>query len=229
MAQVNPPGKHALRPRKRNDTLDLAQRSHVSAKKSTFNKELEALSAVLEALDGLEPAEQEFVMNTASGRLGIKAAPARPNAGGSGGESGNSGSAGERGGSRTQGQPQNAKQFLKEKKPDSDIQRIAVLAYYLNNYGEKEAFDAKDLVKLNTDAGGVKIGNPSRAMDNATRGAGFLTNLPGRKKKISAHGEEVVDALPDQNEVKRLQKEHKGARRRTKATRKRATRKSTQK
>lgn len=204
----------------------------MAAKKVNFGKELEALSAVLEALGDLEPAEQEFVMQTASGRLGLSTATPRNSGGSDSRGAGNSGPGTGNGlpnGSPSPDRPQSVKQFLKDKKPDADIQRIAVLGYYLNNYADQDAFNVTDLIKLNTEAGGVKIGNPHRAMDNATRGAGFLTNLPGKKKKVSALGEEIVEALPDQAEVKRIQAEQKGARRRTKTARKSTARKSPKK
>jgi hypothetical protein len=44
------------------------------------------------------------------------------------------------------------KEFLLEKQPSTDVERIACLAYYLTHYRETLKFKTLDLAKLNTEA-----------------------------------------------------------------------------
>lgn len=180
----------------------------MTAAKSDFKKELDALGTVLKAVGTLEPAGQAFVLRTAVERLAISGVSLPGATGGSGvGASGNT-------------PPRDAKTFLKEKRPVNEVQRVAVLAYYLDRYSETKEFKTPELVALNQEAGGLKIGNPTRAVDNATRRSNYLVAIKGGKKKISAHGEDVVDALPDQAKVADVEtafaaSTRRGARKRT--------------
>lgn len=163
--------------------------------KADFKKELDALGTVLQAVGSLDPAGQTFVMRLAIERLAI-AGVATPGGATTGASAQLSGGAGP---STTQ--PRDAKAFLKDKKPINEVQRVVVLAYFLDRYKGTPEFKTPDLVALNQEAGGLKIGNPTRAVDNATRRSNYLVSVKGGNKKISAHGEDVVDALPDQAKV----------------------------
>lgn len=88
------------------------------------------------------------------------------------------------------------KQFMFAKRPMSDIERIACLAYYLTHYRDTQYFKTLDLSKLNTEAAQIKLSNPAQAVDNATR-AGFLVQVGQARKQLSAVGELYVQALPD--------------------------------
>lgn len=90
------------------------------------------------------------------------------------------------------------KAFLIEKRPQSDVERIACLAYYLTHYRGESAFKTLDLSKLNTEAAQIKLSNPTRAVDNATA-AHFLLSIGQGKKQLSAIGEVYVQALPDRS------------------------------
>lgn len=97
---------------------------------------------------------------------------------------------------------QTAKQFLKAKAPKKDVLRIACLAYYLT-YGKSQPhFKTEDLTKLNTEAGGTQLSNPSTAVSNATKQNKFLAPVGKGNKQITTLGEDVVDALPDEEAVK---------------------------
>lgn len=170
--------------------------------KTDFKKELEALGTVLQAVGALDADGQTFVLRTAIERLSI-AGIGLPSGGGVFG--GQSGGAGATTSSAPNGKTRDAKAFLKEKKPVNEVQRVAVLAYYLDRYSETKEFKTPDLVTLNQEAGGLRIGNPARAVDNATRRSKYLVSVKGGKKKISAHGEDVVDALPDQSKVSEIE------------------------
>jgi hypothetical protein len=55
----------------------------------------------------------------------------------------------------SEGHQPTPKQFLLEKAPQTDVERIACLAYYLTNYRETPHFTTLDLAKLNTEAAGA--------------------------------------------------------------------------
>jgi hypothetical protein len=88
------------------------------------------------------------------------------------------------------------KEFMVEKKPITDIERIACLAYYLTHYRDTPHFKTLDLSKLNTEAAQIKFSNPSVAVDNATS-ANLLVQAGKGNKQISSIGELYVQALPD--------------------------------
>jgi hypothetical protein len=61
------------------------------------------------------------------------------------------------------------KEFLFEKHPKTDVERIACLAYYLTHYRDMPQFKTLDLGKLNTEAAQIKFSNTAYASDNATK------------------------------------------------------------
>lgn len=88
------------------------------------------------------------------------------------------------------------KEFLFEKRPQTDVERIACLAYYLTHYRQTPHFKTLDLGKLNTEAAQLKLSNAAYAVDNATK-AGLLVPAIKGNKQLSALGELYVQALPD--------------------------------
>ena len=88
------------------------------------------------------------------------------------------------------------KEFLRDKHPVTDVDRVACLAYYLAHYRDMPHFKTIDISSLNTEAAQPKFSNASVAVDNA-RATGYL--VPGTKgaKQISAAGEKFVELLPD--------------------------------
>lgn len=105
-----------------------------------------------------------------------------------------------------------AKQFMIMKKPLTDVERVACLAYYLTHYREQPYFKTLDLSKLNTEAAQVKFSNAAKAVDNASTKV-YLSQAGGGKKQLSAHGELYVQALPDR-EAARAAMAHARPRRR---------------
>ncbi|MET4922131.1 hypothetical protein P3L51_07150 [Streptomyces sp. PSRA5] len=91
--------------------------------------------------------------------------------------------------------------FMSQKKPNSLVERIACLAYYLSTYRDTPHFKTSDLVSLNTEAAAPKFGNPSRDSDNADRQNGYLVTAGRGLKQITPRGEAVVQALPDREAV----------------------------
>jgi hypothetical protein len=95
------------------------------------------------------------------------------------------------------------KAFLAAKRPQTDVQRVTCLAYYLTHHRETPAFKTGDLTKLNTEAAQPKLSNPTVAVQNATA-ASYLSAAGQARKQITNHGESVVEALPDQAAVKQI-------------------------
>jgi hypothetical protein len=95
------------------------------------------------------------------------------------------------------------KDFMFQKQPRTDIERIACLAYYLSHYRDTPHFKTIDLSKLNTDAAQIKFSNTAFAVVNATN-ASLLVPAGKGRKQLSALGERYVDALPDRDAAKEV-------------------------
>jgi hypothetical protein len=93
------------------------------------------------------------------------------------------------------------KEFMLDKEPKSDIEKVACLAFYLTHYRNLAHFKTLDVSKLNTEAAQVKFSNPAMAVDNATK-LGFLVPASKGMKQIGALGEQFVRALPDREAAK---------------------------
>ncbi len=89
-----------------------------------------------------------------------------------------------------------AKEFLLQKQPRTDMERVACLAYYLTHYQNTPHFKTVDISRLNTEAAQIKFSNPAFTVVNATN-YGYLTQAGEGFKQISALGEQFVAALPD--------------------------------
>jgi hypothetical protein len=187
-------------------------------KATGFNAELTALGAVLKALEPLEEDKQQFVLRTAMDRLGITAAASGPRSLQGSAPLGNAGSSPQLGTGILEGVT--AKAFMASKRPTTDVQRMACLAYYLTHARGTTQFKTNELTKLNTDAAGDRFSNPAVAVMNATSGSGFLAPAGGGKKQITSLGEEVVGVLPDQERVKAVIAEAKTSRRKKRSTKK---------
>lgn len=165
--------------------------------KNALVPEVEALGAILTALTGLDDAVKKWVLQTAADRFQVPLAQ--------------EGQGGVRGASTPAARPAVAlgdnpspKEFMKAKAPQNDVQRAACLAFFLTNYRDTQHFKSIDLTRLNTDAAGPKINMP-RAVDNAVARNHYLAVAGAGKKQITSHGEDVVNALPDQDAVKEVE------------------------
>ncbi len=97
------------------------------------------------------------------------------------------------------------KQFMFEKQPKTDVEKVACLAYYLTHYLQTPHFKTLDISRLNTEAAQVKFANPAVAVENATR-LSYLVPATKGMKQISALGEQFVLALPDRERGKLIMK-----------------------
>jgi hypothetical protein len=93
------------------------------------------------------------------------------------------------------------KQFLGEKQPRTDVERVACLAFYLTHYRDMPEFTTLDISKLNTEAAQRKLSNAAAALNNASQ-YGYLVPAGKGTKQISAAGERYVQALPDYDSAK---------------------------
>lgn len=102
-------------------------------------------------------------------------------------------------------QSPSAKQFLLEKQPKTDVERIACLAFYLTHYADQPHFKTLDLTKLNTDAAQPKFTNAAKAAGNAVE-YGYLAPATKGNRQLSAAGEVFVQYLPDRESAKAAMK-----------------------
>jgi hypothetical protein len=108
------------------------------------------------------------------------------------------------------------KEFMLEKDPKTDAERITCLAYYLTHYRDQPYFKTEDLSRLNTEAAQRKFANAAFTSKNAFRD-GFLTAAPKAGfRQLSAFGEQYVQALPDHDAAKNVRKRMKPQRARSK-------------
>lgn len=95
------------------------------------------------------------------------------------------------------------KSFMLCKSPQTDVERVACLAYYLAHYRGTSHFKTKDITLLNTESAHRAFSNPTVAVDNATK-TGYLVPSVKGCKQLSASGEQFVEALPDREAAKEI-------------------------
>ena len=108
------------------------------------------------------------------------------------------------------------KEFLLDKRPNTNVERVACLAYYLAHYRDMRQFKTIDINKLNTEAAQPKLTNPSFTVNDAVKQAYLVQAQKRGMKQLSAQGEQYVDALPDRDAAKRTKPRMKSRRSRKK-------------
>lgn len=93
------------------------------------------------------------------------------------------------------------KDFISQKQPDTDVERVACLAYYLARHRHTKLLKTNDITALNAASGHQKFANASSTMNNATA-SGFLAIVSKGKKKLSPAGLRYVETLPDRAAAK---------------------------
>ena len=182
--------------------------------KSVITQEFEAIKTALEALEPLSESQRNFAISMILSRLGV-AAPGnkQPPAGGGGQQSA-------AGGAAAPGTVEGARQFLKEKIPTTDLERYICIAYYLAKHMNTHTFSTRDVTKLNGEAGGANFSNAAATAMNATRQSKMLSNAGNGKKRLTIRGEQLVDALPDRQNVAQIIKSKGGKKPGTKTKKK---------
>lgn len=95
------------------------------------------------------------------------------------------------------------KEFIYEKQPRTDVERVACLAYYLTHYRDIPHFKTLELSQLNTEAAQSKFSNAAYSMNNAVK-MGYLVPASKGQKQLSAVGERFVQALPDRDAAREV-------------------------
>jgi hypothetical protein len=94
----------------------------------------------------------------------------------------------------------NPKEFLAQKNPQTDVERLTVLAYYLSKNRDSTSFRTADLEELNKEAAGRRFSNAPNTAKNAVK-KNYLTGAGGRERQITHLGEQVVEAMPNRDAV----------------------------
>lgn len=105
-------------------------------------------------------------------------------------------------------QSQSPKAFMMAKAPQTDVERVACLAYYLSHFRGVTHVKTKDITALNTESAHKPFSNTAFAVDNATK-SGYLVPSVKGSKQISAIGERFVEALPDRDAAKSILDQHR--------------------
>jgi hypothetical protein len=88
-------------------------------------------------------------------------------------------------------------EFMQNKQPQTDEERIACLGYYLTHFRGTPQFKTSDITKLNLEAKQQKFTNSTKAINNANREGYLISTAKKGIRKLSAAGERLVKALPD--------------------------------
>lgn len=108
------------------------------------------------------------------------------------------------------------KEFMLQKQPNTNVERVACLAYYLTHYRGTRYFKTIDINKLNTEAAQTKLSNPSYAVNDAVKHEYLAQAQKKGMKQLSAQGEQYVEILPDRNAAKEVKPRMKSRRSRKK-------------
>ncbi len=186
----------------------------MTTKDAGVREKLDAIEVVVKALTGFEEGEANDIIAFARKHLGFGGTSAastvmQPQIGGS------------TEGALQQPHTDNIAQFVGQKNPKNEYQRLAVLGYFLFKVRGSETFTLKDLAAANTEARQPKFSNISGSVNKALTRYKYLSQAGGRGLySISFPGEQVVDALPNAEAVPVARARGKNGRKRTKAAKK---------
>jgi hypothetical protein len=159
--------------------------------------ELNALTDVVSALQRLQDdSKQRRVLETAATFLGLGSARIPEGSGWQSQEPAAQPSRQETSFSRDRAI--SPKEFLMQKQPQTDVERVTCLAYYLTHYRDTPYFKTIDISTLNTEAAQPKFSNAAVAVNNAALQSYLVQGTKGTKQ-LSAPGELFVQALPDRD------------------------------
>ncbi len=162
--------------------------------------DLEVLTEILAAFRKLEPGSRERMLNTVATFLGLGL---RPSGSMSTGPTHHPVAASHLETSFSEDRSISPKQFMLDKQPRTDVEKVACLAYYLTHYRGIQHFKTLDISKLNTEAAQVKFSNAAVAADNAMK-QNYLVPASKGSKQLSAVGEQFVLALPDRQKARSI-------------------------
>jgi hypothetical protein len=167
----------------------------LTTESNSLAEELNAVNQIVRVLQVLPAPSRDKVLRIVQTFLGAPPEPVRTHAW-RGDSAPQATTGGAINGTFSEDRTLSAKEFMLQKKPQQDIERIVCLAYYLTHYRDTATFKTIDLSSLNTEAAQMKFSNAAKAVDNATQ-AGLLIPAARGAKQLSAGGELYVQALPD--------------------------------
>jgi len=171
---------------------------------SDYSTDAQALQVVISALQKLDARSRQRLLSTVSTFFGLDIALGKgqtDNRSQNPSSDVNNGYSPTKPGSFSEDRSLSPKEFLLQKKPAQDVDRIACLAYYMTHYQNQPHFKTLDLSILNTEAAQVKFSNAAKSVSNAAA-AGLLVPAGKGMKQLSANGELYVQALPDRAAAK---------------------------
>ena len=177
---------------------DLTKNPETAQEDFRSGEDLEILTQILSAFRKLSPEDRPRMLQTVTTFLGMNSSPSsipsifQTQAASRAVE-----------GAFSEDRSISPKQFMLEKQPKTDVEKVACLAYYLTHYRGIQHFKTLDISQLNTEAAQVKFTNAGFAVDNATKSNYLATSIKG-SKQISALGEQFVLALPDRDKARQI-------------------------
>jgi hypothetical protein len=181
------------------------------------NDAASVLTKVIDDLSDLTPEEQQNILTTVSTFYRLHSP--FPSSGGPKAAATSTPAPRPAGGGFSEDRDLSPKEFIMQKQPRTDVERVACLAYYLTHYRNFPHFKTVDISKLNVEAAQRKMSNPAVSVDNATK-AGYLAPAAKGTKQISAAGELFVQALPDRDAAKSAMTTSKRKKRKRKSMKK---------
>lgn len=158
------------------------------------DSEVRAMQQALIALGELDQGAQRRVLDWLAQKLDL--------AGASQGMSGAGIGAGPKMVTPAGGPTLTPKLFLAEKRPATDAERVACLAFFLTHYRSAAVFKTKEVNDLNSEAAQPRFANASYVLRDATARNQYLAPAKGGAKQISVRGEAIVNALPNREAVR---------------------------
>lgn len=100
-------------------------------------------------------------------------------------------------------------EFIRVKNPVNNYHLIACLGYYLEKFEKIPEFGAKEITDAISRARRPPMSNVSRDIKNTQHQYQFITagRIEKRKKMLTVYGNQVVEALPDQEKAKNIVKD----------------------
>ncbi|WP_456686969.1 hypothetical protein, partial [Bradyrhizobium sp. P5_C11_2] len=117
----------------------------------------------------------------------------------------------------------NPKQFIAQKKPKTQYERIACLGYFLHAARQVTEFGAEEIKAINKEAAQQPILNLPTILGDTSSKYGYLSAAGGGNKQMTVRGDAVVEALPDREAVKAAIAEHRTSKKRKKRTTKKSS------
>jgi hypothetical protein len=173
--------------------LDALSEELVMEKNSVIAATFKAIQTALEAVESLNTTQREFALAMIVKGLGISGSTSI--------EAGNGSAHTHTKTAQTDLTSVSPKDFLRDKKPQTDLERLTCLAYYLTHARGTAHFKTEDITALNTEAAGPRFANASATARNAVSQSRFLSHAGTGKKQLTALGEDVVTALPNRDAV----------------------------